>query len=151
MGRRATVLSIWTRDFDATGLPEPLAKKMPPWPPCWGAALQGSLHWSCSAISNSRPPLLLVPGLALPARVTGLSNVTSQKSGMPRSTPRPRFTAGNGKTLHRHHRAPWAPWGPLGPQGAPWGPRGPVVTVQSFSVASSKARSGSGARHATFL
>ena len=55
MGRRATVLSIWTGEINATGLPEPLGlfldpkngpnKKKPPWPPCWGAALKGMLHW----------------------------------------------------------------------------------------------------------
>ena len=30
MGRRATVLSIWTGDFDATGLPEPLGLFLDP-------------------------------------------------------------------------------------------------------------------------
>ena len=53
---RATVLSIWTGEIDATGLPEPLGLFLDPnngqnnfffapLAPCWGAALQGSLHW----------------------------------------------------------------------------------------------------------
>ena len=51
MGRRATVLSIWTGEIDATGLPEPLGlffdpktgkkKKNAPLVPLLG----GRLHW----------------------------------------------------------------------------------------------------------
>ena len=74
MGRRAIVLSIWTGELDATGLPEPLGlfldpktgkqkQKLPPWPPCWGAALKGMLHWFFMSNGKdmcSRDPALLL-------------------------------------------------------------------------------------------
>ena len=55
IGRRATVLSIWTGENDPTGLPEPLGLFLDPktaqflffapLAPLLGGALKGRLHW----------------------------------------------------------------------------------------------------------